>query len=246
MVCSRWLDIHDRALTLASKDDGEVPQLGHVVGLEDLTLVGSTVTVKGDGDVLLALVLIGKGETGTDGDLSTDDTVTAVEALGEHVHGTTLSVGDTLSSAEKLSNDGLDRGAAHHGETVATVGGDDRVLLGDTVLNTDGDGLLTGRQVAETANLLLLVQSVGGHLHAAHGDHVVVHLLQLLLGGLEGEGGRVEHVGLEALVGQLDLEVGVILLYNWLVHCQFFFLCLKMSIRWGRQPSRRGRWRRRW
>jgi len=103
------------------------------------------------------------------------------------VHGTTLSVGDTLSSAEQLANDGLDGGTAHHGETVAAVGGDDRVLLGDAVLDTDGDGLLTGRQVAETADLLLLVQSVGGHFHAAHGDHVVVHLLQLLLGGLEGE-----------------------------------------------------------
>jgi hypothetical protein len=130
------------------------------------------------------------------------------------VHGTTLSVGDTLSSAEQLANDGLDRGAAHHGETVAAVGGDDRVLLGDTVLDTDGDGLLTGRQMAETADLLLLVQSVGGHLHAAHGDHVVVHLLQLLLGCVKGERGRVELVGLEALVGELDLKGLVVLLWG--------------------------------
>jgi hypothetical protein len=100
---------------------------------------------------------------------------------------------------------------------VATVGGNDRVLLGDTVLDTNSDGLLTGRQMAETTNLLLLVQSVGGHFHTAHGDHVVVHLLQLLLCGVEGERGRVELVGLEALFGELDLKVLVVLLCRWLV-----------------------------
>ena len=198
--------------TLAGEDAGKVPQLGHVESLKDLALVGSTVTVKSQGDVLLVLVGLSESNTGTDGDLGTDNSVTTVETGGEHVHGTTLAVGDTPSSAEQLTNDGLDRGTAHHGETVAAVGGNDVVLLGDSVLDTDGDGLLTGRQVAETANLLLLVQSVGGHLHAAHGNHVVVHLLQLGLGRLEGELGGVELVCLETLVRELDLEVLVILL----------------------------------
>jgi hypothetical protein len=108
MISKLYRERDRNKLTLASKDDGQVPQLGHVVSLKDLTLVGSTITVKGDGNVLLALVLIGKGKTSTNGNLSTDDTVTAVEALGEHVHGTTLSVSDTLSSAEQLTNDGLD------------------------------------------------------------------------------------------------------------------------------------------
>lgn len=45
-------------------------------------------------------------------------------------------------------------------------------------------------------------------------DHVVVHLLQLLLGGLQGVWGRVELVGLEALVGETDSERLVILLYS--------------------------------
>lgn len=206
------MDVDKIKHTLASKDARKVPQLGHVESLKDLTLVGSTVTVQRQGDVLLVLVLLGKGNAGTDGDLGTDNTVTTVEAGGEHMHGTTLAVGNTLSSAEQLTNDGLDRGAAHHGETVAAVGGNDVVLLGDGVLDADGDGLLTGRQVAETADLLLLVQSVGGHLHAAHGNHVVVHLLQLGLCGLEGEVGRVELVRLEALVRELDLEGLVILL----------------------------------
>lgn len=154
-------------LTLTAEDHGQIPELGHVEGLEDLTLVGSTVTVESEGDVLLAVVLVGEGETSTDGHLSTDDTVTAVEAGGEHVHGTTLAVCDTLATAEKLTNDGLDGGAAHHGETVAAVCGDDLVLLGDGVFNTASNGLLAGRQMAETTDLLLLVQTVGSHLHAA-------------------------------------------------------------------------------
>ncbi|KAI6757302.1 hypothetical protein HG531_003127 [Fusarium graminearum] len=71
---------------------GKVPELGHVESLKDLTLVAGTITVEDNGSVLVVVVLVSKGKTSTDGDLSTDDTVTAVEALGEHVHGTTLAV----------------------------------------------------------------------------------------------------------------------------------------------------------
>ena len=70
-------------------------------------------------------------------------------------------------ATEKLTNDGLDGSTAHHGETVATVGSDDLVLLGDSVLNTASNSLLASRQMAETTDLLLLVQAVGSHLHAA-------------------------------------------------------------------------------
>jgi hypothetical protein len=84
--------------------------------------------------------------------------------------------------------------------------------------------------MAETPDLLLLVQTIGGHLHTSkrplapktslpipvyivpHGDHVVVHLLELLLGGLEGVRGRVELVGLETLIGETDSERLVLLL----------------------------------
>ena len=106
-----------------------------------------------------------EGKTSTDGDLGTDDTVTAVEALGEHVHGTALAVGNALAAAEELADDGRDGGAAHVGEAVAAVGRDEVVILRDRVLDADGDGLLPGRQMAEAPDLLLLVQPVGGHLH---------------------------------------------------------------------------------
>lgn len=156
---------HTVLVVLTAEEGREVPELGHVEGLEDLTLVGGTITVEDDGGVLAALVLVGEGKAGSDRDLGTDDTVTAVEAGGEHVHGTTLTVGDTLTATEKLTNDGANGTTTHHGETVATVGGDDVVLGGDGMLDTSGNGLLTGRQVAETTDLLLLVQAIGGHFH---------------------------------------------------------------------------------
>lgn len=152
-------------LTLTAEQSREIPQLGHVESLEDLALVAGTITIQDDTGVLSALVLVGKSQTGTDGNLSADDTVTAVEVLGEHVHGAALSVGNTLAATKQLTNDGSDRTATHEGETVASVRSDDVVLLGNSVLNTDSNSLLTSRQVAETANLLLLVQTIGSHLH---------------------------------------------------------------------------------
>ncbi len=238
-------------LTLAAEKGGEVPELGHVEGLKDLALVGGTVTVENDGGVLVLVVLVGKRQASTDRDLGANDTVAAVEALGEHVHGATLAVGDALTAAQKLADDGADGAATHQGEAVAAVGSDDVVLLGESVLNAGGDGLLAGGQVAETTNLLFLVQTVGGHFHLPGGvqvslssrmgahrrigrwqcmhrfvvgaclvsfipdaDHVVVHLLQLLLGHLDGVGRGVKLVGLEALVREVDEEVLILGLFD--------------------------------
>jgi hypothetical protein len=161
------LELEYNVRTLATEDDGQVPELGHVEGLEDLTLVGSTVTVEGKGDVLLVLVLACKGNASADGNLSTNDTVSTVEAGSEHVHRSTLSVCDTLSPAEQFTDDGLDGCAAHQSEAVAAVSGDEMIGTFDGVLDADGDGFLARGKMAETADLLLLVEPVGGHFHAS-------------------------------------------------------------------------------
>jgi hypothetical protein len=166
LVCD-FLEIDRQVRTLAAKDDGQVPQLRHVVCLEDLALVGSTVSVQRKGDVLLVLVLARERDTSTDRDLGTDDTVSTVETGSEHVHGSTLAVRDTLSPAEQFTDDGLDGSSAHESEAMAAVGGDEMVLAVDGVFDSDGDGFLARRQMAETANLLLLVETVGGHFHAS-------------------------------------------------------------------------------
>lgn len=156
---------HSVLVVLTTKDHRDVPELGHVVGLEDLTLVGSSITVKRETGVGLAAVLHGERDSGTDGDLGTDNSVSSVEAIGEHVHGSALSVRDPVLAAEKLGDDALDGRTAEVGEAVAPVGGDDGVLLRDGMLNTSGNGLLPGGEMAETTDLLLLVEPVGGHLH---------------------------------------------------------------------------------
>jgi hypothetical protein len=101
--------------------------------------------------------------------LSANNAVATVEALGEHVHGATLAVGNTLTSTKQLANDGSNGTTAHQGEAVASVRGDDVVSFGDGVFDTDGDGLLPSRQVAETTDFLLLVQTVGSHFHLSAG-----------------------------------------------------------------------------
>lgn len=47
-----------------------------------------------------------------------------------------------------------------------------------------------------------------------YGDHVVVHSLQLFLGGVEGIRWRVELICLEALIGEPDFEGLIIFLSN--------------------------------
>lgn len=65
--------------------------------------------------------------------------------------------------------------------------------------------------MAETADELLLVERVGGHLHAPHGLHGLVHVKQLILGGLDLEAGRVGEVATEGVLVQLDGErLGVV------------------------------------
>lgn len=85
--------------TLAAEESRQFPELSHVESLENLTLVAGTVTVQDNRGGLAAGVLVRESQTGSDGDLSTDNTVTTVEALGEHVHRATLSVSDTLATA---------------------------------------------------------------------------------------------------------------------------------------------------
>lgn len=57
--------------------------LSHVVGLEDLALVGRSVSVHGEGRVVLVLpeVLLGERDSGSEGDLSSDDSVSTEKAV---------------------------------------------------------------------------------------------------------------------------------------------------------------------
>jgi hypothetical protein len=153
--------------TLTTEKNRQLPQLRHVERLEHLSLVTSTITIQRNRRILGAIILMSKRKTRTNRDLSAHNTVPTVEALGKHVHRASLAVGNTFATTEQLANNGFDGGATHESEAVASVRGDDVVFLGEGVLDSDCDSFLSDGEMAETADLLLFVESVGGHFHAA-------------------------------------------------------------------------------
>lgn len=100
--------------------------------------------------------------------LGTDDTVTTEERRCKDVHRATLTERHTVLSAHQLGNDTLDGTTSEDGKSVASVRGDNSVLVGDGGLHTDGNGFLADGKVAETPDKLLLVKGVGGLLHSSH------------------------------------------------------------------------------
>lgn len=100
---------HTILVVLADEDARQVPKLGHVECLEDLTLVAGTVTIESEGrNVVFAGVLLSEGKTGSKRNLGADDAISSEEGRGEDVHGSTLSVGHSILATEKLSQDALD------------------------------------------------------------------------------------------------------------------------------------------
>lgn len=84
---------HTIRVVLTQVNDWQLPEAGHVCSLKELTLVRGAIAIHRNGEVLLTLVLLGKGKTGADGQLGTDNTIsTIVVALPVVVvHGATLS-----------------------------------------------------------------------------------------------------------------------------------------------------------
>ena len=118
---------------------------------------------------MIAEILMCESKTSTDGDLSTNDTISSIEFGSEHMHRSTLSMGNTMTTTEEFTDDGTDGTAAHESEAVTTVGGDEIVFFGEGVFDSDGESFLTGGEMAETADLLLFVESVCSHFHTTEG-----------------------------------------------------------------------------
>lgn len=172
---------HTELVVLNHVDHRQVPQSRHVHRLVDLALVGRTVAAEAERDVVaarLAVVLEGEGVTGGSGALRTHDAVASEEAIVRvvHVHGAALALAAAGVLAHQLSKDSLDAAdtlvaRADDLPGVAAVGGGHGVGLRDRRLHTHADGLLAVVQVAEAADLLLLVQVVVDDLHAPGQGH---------------------------------------------------------------------------
>ena len=180
----------------------EITIIYHVKRFEDLTLVTSSVTIKSKSSIRLLHIFLCEGEASPNRHLRPDNTVPTKEGWGENVHRTTFTARHPPLTAEQFSNDTLDCPTAHHGEGVATIGGDDAVILSDTMLETNrhcflftrgifsdiarirSDTLVTylaDSQMAETADEFCFVEGISGHLHTTHGLHLLVHPHQQVL-----------------------------------------------------------------
>ena len=84
---------HTIKVVLAEEDTWKFPESSHVGGLKKLTLVSSTISVHGNSDVGFTLVLKGKSQSCTYGNLSSNNTVTTVEIILSVIvmHGSSLA-----------------------------------------------------------------------------------------------------------------------------------------------------------
>mmetsp|Transcript_20757 Transcript_20757/g.45197 ORF Transcript_20757/g.45197 Transcript_20757/m.45197 type:complete len:285 (-) Transcript_20757:260-1114(-) len=186
---------HTVVVIFDAKDHGQIPKVAHVGRFPDLSLVGSAITVTGNGNIHrltgLGVVLVGKGQSGADWNLCSDNTVSTekVVLLAVHVHRSTLSLGNTVCLSKELSDDLGHGSSPHERQHVATVGGNPGVLLVQGRLDSGSNGFLSVVQVTKSTNVACLVFVVAGNFHAAHRVHGFENVDQLLLGHL-GRFGR--------------------------------------------------------
>jgi len=160
--------------TLTTKQNRQVPQLSHIERLKHLSLITSTITIQRHSRILIPIILMRKRKTSTNRNLSTDYTVSTIESLCKHMHGSTLSIRDSVTTTKQLANDGCNGSTTHESKSVAAVCGDDVVFFGEGVFDSDGDCFLAGGEMAEPSNFLLFVESVCGHFHTAGSELAIV------------------------------------------------------------------------
>jgi hypothetical protein len=76
-------------------------------------------------------------DSGTDGYLGTNDTISIEEAWRENVHRSTLSLGHADLVAEKLTDDTSDSATTKDSKRMAAVGSDNHIFLGYGRLKTN-------------------------------------------------------------------------------------------------------------
>src|SRR5437763_9598875 len=90
-------------------DDGQLPQLGHIEALVDLSLVGRAVAEIGDRDQPVVAIAIGEGEAGAERYLRADDAMAAKEALlaREHMHRAALALRQAAAASGEFGQHAL-------------------------------------------------------------------------------------------------------------------------------------------
>ena len=185
---------HAVLVVLDDVEHRQLPERRHVEGLVDLTLVDGAVTQIGGADIVLALVLVSKGQAGADRHLGADNAVSAEEALlaGEHVHRAALAARIAAGAPRQFRHHAAAFHAGGQHVRMVAIAGDDRVAILHCRLDTDNDGFLADIEVTETGNQAHAVQLPRLLLEAADEQHLAVIFEQGILvrcGGLAATGG---------------------------------------------------------
>lgn len=175
---------HAVGVVLAHVDHGEFPETSHVGSLQNLTLIGRTVTIHSHGKVLLTPVLEGECEAGSNGDLSSHNTVSTIEIalLVVEMHGATFTHAGASALAHLLSKDAVGGVTAGIGSAMVTVRGNDTVVASHACFHALRNRLLPIVQVEEASDLTLLVELIAHNLHSAHRGDLVEVMTKFVLG----------------------------------------------------------------
>mmetsp|Transcript_230 Transcript_230/g.496 ORF Transcript_230/g.496 Transcript_230/m.496 type:complete len:206 (+) Transcript_230:860-1477(+) len=161
-------------IVLADKQAWQIPQCRHIESFKDLSLVRSTIPVHGDADASIVQILMGQCQPCSNGNLSSHNALPSIKValLAVHVHGASFTLGCPRVLPHELSNHTVHSPTAGQIKCVVSVRCDDRIILGDASLHTNGNRLLTIVQMTEPTNLLRFVQHIRCNLHAPHSVHV--------------------------------------------------------------------------
>jgi len=175
-------------IILADQNGRKIPKRSNVKRLEQLPLIGSTITVQRKRNILILRILLSKSQSTTKRNLSPNNAMPTVEPtfFPVKVHGTTFPLRAPVAAAHELGEDLEQASPAAQEGAVVAVGGDDAVLARDRSLHPHRDGLLAVVEVAEAADQLGLVEGVRRDLHPPHQRHVTEERDELRWGGLDG------------------------------------------------------------
>ncbi len=167
---------HRILVVLDAINHRKLPKGCHVECFIDLALVDGTVTQIGHANLVFATVFVAKGNTGSERNLRTHDTMTTIEILflGEHVHRAAFTAGIPAFAARQFGHHtgGIHAGCKHM--SVIAITGDNTIFVRCGGLHADNNGFLPDIKVAETANETHAIQLTGFFFKATDQKHFTV------------------------------------------------------------------------
>mmetsp|Transcript_26022 Transcript_26022/g.47577 ORF Transcript_26022/g.47577 Transcript_26022/m.47577 type:complete len:231 (-) Transcript_26022:351-1043(-) len=169
---------HAVMVVLTHKDDGEVPESSDIYSLVLLALIGSTISIHCDGNILLTSVLMSHGKARTKWNLSTNNAMATIKVIPTtvKVHATTDTFGATSRTTKQFGKDFLHRATPGHHMAMITIRGNNTILKSKSRLKAHKNSLLTIVEMAEATDKLGLIHHVTGDFHPSHFIHRDVHL----------------------------------------------------------------------